>query len=120
MPRFALVAHDHPSPHWDLFLEAGDVLRTWRVAPLVDGVAVAAEAIGDHRPMYLDYEGPVSGGRGTVTRIDAGTFHWDCDDREIIVRLVGSRYSGKLRIADGAATFLSGPDPAPAAGPTPP
>jgi hypothetical protein len=26
----------------------------------------------DHRPRYLDYEGPISGGRGRVERLDAG------------------------------------------------
>lgn len=30
--------------------------------------------IGDHRKHYLAYEGPVSGGRGEVRRICAGTY----------------------------------------------
>ena len=34
---------------------------------------IAARRIGDHRKAYLDYEGPVSGGRGDVTRVDRGT-----------------------------------------------
>jgi hypothetical protein len=28
----------------------------------------------DHRTIYLDYEGPISGGRGEVSRWDAGHF----------------------------------------------
>src|SRR5690348_11647704 len=63
MPRFAILAHDHPAPHWDLFLEAGPVLRSWRLAgPLVVNTPIAAAPAPDHRLVYLDYEGPVSGG----------------------------------------------------------
>lgn len=31
-----------------------------------------AQRIADHRRLYLDYEGPVSGGRGSVRRLAAG------------------------------------------------
>ncbi len=75
MPRFVILEHDHPELHWDLMLEAGDVLRTWRLAaPPWPGERVRAEASFDHRTRYLDYEGPVSGNRGTVTAWDRGTF----------------------------------------------
>ena len=100
MPRFAILAHDHPVPHWDLFLEAGPVLRAWRIlAPFPAGGVVAAEPTGDHRQLYLDYEGPVSGGRGTVTRVDAGSFTWDADEPDrLVVRLNGARFVGTLMI----------------------
>src|SRR5205807_395991 len=43
MPRFVILEHDHPELHWDLMLEAGPVLRTWRLAaPPQPGRAVAA------------------------------------------------------------------------------
>ena len=75
MPRFVILEHDHPHLHWDLMLEAGAVLRTWRLAlPPRAGQDVPAEPLGDHRPLYLDYEGPVSGGRGQVRRWDWGTY----------------------------------------------
>ena len=58
MPRFVILEHDHPFPHLDFMIESGDRLRTWRLpnepAP---GVTFVAEAIGDHRKDYLDYEG---------------------------------------------------------------
>jgi len=75
VPRFVILHHDHPVPHWDLFLEAGAVLKAWRLfaEPRPDA-DIPAEANSDHRLPYLDYEGPVSGGRGTVTRVQAGTF----------------------------------------------
>lgn len=96
MPRFVILEHDHPFPHWDFMLEAGAVLRTWRLLALPEArEAVRAEAIGDHRVAYLDYEGPVSGGRGRVKRWDTGTFTWGRDDAErVVVRLQGQRWVG--------------------------
>lgn len=75
MSRFVILEHDHPHLHWDFMLEDGQELRTWRLesAP-VAGSAVYAIALGGHRLFYLDYEGPVSGGRGHVKRWDYGTF----------------------------------------------
>jgi hypothetical protein len=105
MPRFAILAHDHPAPHWDLFLEAGPVLRSWRLlAPLPAAGPVAAEPAADHRLNYLDYEGPVSGGRGTVARVDAGSFTWAADEADrLAVRLAGDRFVGTLTIRRTAA-----------------
>ncbi len=100
MPRFVLLYHQCPPDyprrsHWDLMLEAKGALRTWALAelprawraaygktvtacgecpPLAAGNEVEAQALSDHRPAYLDYQGPVSGERGTVTRIAAGTY----------------------------------------------
>jgi hypothetical protein len=30
------------------------------------------QRIADHRPIYLNYQGPISGGRGSVVRVDSG------------------------------------------------
>jgi hypothetical protein len=100
MPRYVILRHDHPALHWDLMLEAGGMLRTWRLAaPPEPGVSIAAEPIGDHRTLYLDYEGPVSGGRGTVQRWDAGTFTGEVDAPDALtVRLEGQRLRGRLTL----------------------
>jgi hypothetical protein len=76
MPRFAILEHDHPELHWDLLLERGPVLRAWRLAqpPTQIGQTIAAVALAEHRLVYLDYEGPVSGNRGTVRRWDHGFY----------------------------------------------
>lgn len=75
MPRFVILTHDHPFLHWDLLLESGAVLRAWRLlAEPLSAEIIAAEPLPDHRKPYLDYEGPVSGDRGSVARWDAGTF----------------------------------------------
>jgi hypothetical protein len=96
MPRFVILEHDWPERHWDLMLEAGAVLRTWRLAsPPEPGRSIAATAIGDHRLLYLDYEGPLSGNRGTVKRWDAGEFTWLTDaEGRVSVRLGGTRCCG--------------------------
>lgn len=75
MPRYTILEHDHPFLHWDLMLEDGDALRTWRLLARPDLQSVIeAEQLPDHRIAYLNYEGPVSGNRGCVHQWDAGTF----------------------------------------------
>ncbi len=56
-------------------LENGATLRTWRLSRPPDLAGpIEVRAIADHRLAYLTYEGPVSGNRGTVTRLLAGTY----------------------------------------------
>jgi len=75
MPSFVVLEHDHPRLHWDLMLDTGDALRTWRLGALPKtGVTTDCESLPDHRRAYLDYEGPVSGGRGRVSRVIAGQY----------------------------------------------
>ncbi len=113
MPRFVILRHDPPGgselpPHWDLMLEAGQVLRTWALAePPAAERPIVAEALPDHRTAYLDYEGPVSRDRGAVHRWDAGTVQWErATAREIVVRLQGYQVSGRATLtrADATAT----------------
>jgi hypothetical protein len=107
MPRFAILEHDWPARHWDFLLEAGPVLRAWRIrAEPALGTESPAEPNVDHRLLYLDYEGPVSGNRGAVTRWDAGTFDWVAvtPDR-IEVTLHGTRLRGRVVIEGGIARF---------------
>ena|SRR6056297_844391 len=90
--RFVILTHDHPHLHWDLMLEDESVLRTWRLSkPPLDSTMIEAEELPAHRKHYLDYEGPVSGGRGTVTRWDEGTYQLE-DDTENHLRVI---FSGK-------------------------
>lgn len=115
MPRFVILEHDHPHRHWDLMLETAGVLRTWRLASPPDGPGpIAAEAIGDHRLANLDYEGPVSGGRGTVVRWDRGELDWEKSSEGLVrVRLAGIRVSGPAvlkRNVEGQWVFIVGRD----------
>lgn len=110
VPRYAILEHDWPARHWDLFLEAGGTLRAWRLlAEPVPGAVVPAEPAADHRPLYLDYEGPVSDGRGVVSRWDGGQFDWIENGGRVVVEVRGGRLSGRLTITPTSpATAVAG------------
>jgi len=98
MSRFVILLHETPpaaarATHWDFMLETGNVLRTWALSeePRI-GRRIEAVALPDHRLAYLDYEGPVSGNRGTVTRWDAGQYSVEQEAPEhLTLRLHGAR-----------------------------
>jgi hypothetical protein len=103
MPRFVILEHDYPQLHYDLMLESGDVLWTWRLAcPPQIGDQQDAERVFDHRLLYLDYEGPISGNRGTVRRRDHGTLVWQRRENALIeVRLEGVMGHLEIRLMQG-------------------
>ncbi|MGO9115919.1 MAG: DNA polymerase ligase N-terminal domain-containing protein [Thermoguttaceae bacterium] len=101
MLRFALLIHDSPRGlHYDFFLEEGDVLKTWALPQLPEaGFEIPCEALANHRPVYLDYEGPISGDRGMVTRWDRGTYSVELwTDDEIIVEIAGAKLAGRVEL----------------------
>ena len=98
MPRFAVLQHDSPSGvHWDLLLESGASLRTWSLPrPPESGADLPAKRLADHRLIYLDYEGPISGGRGSVAAWDRGSFHIArSSESELVVELSGEKLRGR-------------------------
>ncbi len=83
MARTVLLLHELPdgSAHHDWMLEApGVVVDPARVLTFRIGLgqgprgeaAFHGERLSDHRADYLTYEGPVSGGRGVVSRVISG------------------------------------------------
>lgn len=77
--RFAVLRHELApgDVHRDLLVAGAPEgkLFAWKLAgplPESPGESVAAERNFDHRELYLEYEGPVSGGRGTVSREHGG------------------------------------------------
>ena len=75
--RFVVQEHTTPDGvHWDLMLEKGDALTTFRLEQppqvALDG-AVSAVKIFDHPLRFLTYEGPVQKGTGRVRIVDRGT-----------------------------------------------
>lgn len=108
--RFVLLEHDHPFRHWDLMLDAGTALRTWRLsAPPVDSSPLQITPLGDHRRAYLDYEGPVSGDRGTVKRWDVGEYTLGEDTGDAVgVDLEGEVTRGHLRMTKNADGIWEG------------
>lgn len=103
MPRFVILRHELPpghdrGTHFDLMLEVGGVLRTWALPELPEvGKAIEAEALPDHRLAYLEYEGPVSGNRGAVSRVEEGEYE-KVEETEALLRfrLVGKLIVGML------------------------
>jgi hypothetical protein len=96
VPQFVVLVHDHPVHHWDFMLEKEAALRTWRLArqPSEPG-PIDAEALADHRLSYLDYEGLVSGNRGSVHRFDRGEFAHVAETTErIVIELYGAVLRG--------------------------
>src|SRR4051794_37705898 len=75
--RYVVLRHEGvPDPHFDLMFESsrGSALLTWRspIWPLEAGTILTE--LRPHRSTYLEHEGPVSGDRGHVLRIAAGTY----------------------------------------------
>ena len=102
--RFVVLFHtQRQGDHFDLMIDDGSWLATWktREAPetACDG-EMDCLRIGDHRRIYLDYEGPVSGDRGDVKQHDAGQcvihvksqHRWD-------VTFEGKRLKGQFTLA---------------------
>ena len=101
--RFVILHHIAPGgEHWDFMIEQEDHLATWQMArEPTDRQAFPIECvrINDHRKRYLDYEGPISGGRGVVTRVDQGTY--GClfvDESTWVLHLQGRRLQGEFRL----------------------
>ena len=76
MLRHVVLHHSgFGQPHFDLMFETSpdSLLATWRSDRWPIDKDAQLHPAGDHRRAYLDYEGPVSGDRGVVRRIAAGT-----------------------------------------------
>ena len=105
MPRYVILRHENPQGvHFDFMLESAGALKTWSLMePPQAGLEIACEALADHRLAYLDYEGPISGGRGSVARWDRGVFAiLRQSDAEWVVELAGERLAGEAVLSRSA------------------
>ncbi|MEW6198949.1 MAG: DNA polymerase ligase N-terminal domain-containing protein [Planctomycetota bacterium] len=102
---FALLEHTTGTDrHWDLLIEApgAERLATWRLAanPLETVGAVPAERLQDHRRVYLEFEGELTGGRGIVRRLDrGGAVVRTMKEDEAAFALAGEQLRGDFEIA---------------------
>jgi hypothetical protein len=112
MPRFVVLEHRWNGVHWDFMLEEPEssTLRTWAIdAPIVPGAVLPARALGDHRLVYLDYEGEVSGGRGVVRQVDRGTYVIDTWTPSLVrVRIEGAQLVGEVELREAVSTSGTG------------
>lgn len=112
MLRFVVLTHDWPHLHWDFLVEmtAESALRSWRLEqPPEPGLLIRADALPDHRRLYLDYEGPISGNRGEVARWDFGEADiCSKGPDEVTLEIRGQRIQGRAvltRVAGDEWTF---------------
>ncbi len=114
MARFVIQEHTTPAGvHWDLMLEQGAALLTFRlpVPPAqAASAATAATKIHDHPLRFLTYEGPVQKNTGRVRIADRGRLHIEtqADDR-IAFALQGQTLHGAFTLtrADAAEWILT-------------
>jgi len=113
MPRTVVLRHDHPdsSHHFDWLFEPGGtgpadpdarVLITFRLATpphTALGETLAATRLPPHRRLYLDYEGPLTGERGTVRCCDRGELELLEEGKHGLTALLsGDLLRGKIRL----------------------
>lgn len=104
MPRFTISRHtgSKEGDHYDLMIEEGEALKTWRIATPSFQAPQAARQIKDHRKLYLEYEGEISDKRGTVRIWDTGVYAVDVwDENRIQIAVVGRVLRTRLRLERG-------------------
>jgi hypothetical protein len=76
------------------------MLRGWALPePPRPSVRCVAEMLADHRVEYLDYEGPVSGGRGEVSQWDSGRCDLLVSDEDrIVLQVAGMKLQGRVEL----------------------
>lgn len=81
--RFALLFHRVPpadprSDHYDLLLEIPGTLLSWElsVKPFQQDGTTIGRQLPNHRLLYLDYQGPLTGNRGQVEQVFVGELQW--------------------------------------------
>lgn len=76
--KFVIQKHTKArAVHWDLMLETGDVLQTYRIElppQELYNQRTTAIRIFDHPLKFLTYEGSLSEGKGLVQIADSGTY----------------------------------------------
>ncbi len=112
--RFVVQEHtvEPGDVHYDLMLEDAEVLVTFQLERSPDASGVAGSRSFDHRPRYLDYEGPVSKGRGEVRIWDRGEVTDVVGvprDADYQGRFTGQRLAGLWRIATVGETIRFSP-----------
>lgn len=105
MTRFVILHHRlADGEHWDLMLEHQGTLLTWQLLSEPQGLEslpIAARRIENHRLAYLDYEGPISGNRGNVRRVEAGDVQVEqLDDSLCVFSLHGDLLVGRFRLVE--------------------
>jgi bifunctional non-homologous end joining protein LigD len=102
--RYAIQRHerrDEPA-HWDLMLESGDILETYRVNKPPEEWGkdpIEAVKIFDHPLKFLTYEGSVNDGRGSVAIADSGTYRvLSKNEKRLTLNFAGEILKGEFEL----------------------
>ncbi len=104
MKRFVIHRHSRQQQqvHWDLMLEVGDALRTYRVnVPPQQWASATAEAVRifDHPLRFLSYQGIVNDGFGRIQRVEQGTYEpLSESDRQLRLQLQGGTLKATITL----------------------
>src|SRR5688572_8384601 len=77
MARFTIARHTGAADgkdHFDLFLERGGALKSWRLRTTEFLETTPASEAPDHDLKYLTYEGKLTGNKGSVAVVETGTW----------------------------------------------
>ena len=101
--RFVVLLHSWKGgDHYDLMIDDGGRLATFKSIHPPESAGndgLECTRIGEHRRIYLDYEGPVSEDRGFVRRHDAGTCILEArSESQWRVTFQGRRLRGSFRL----------------------
>lgn len=97
--RYVIQKHWTDPLHYDLMFEKGDFLETYSIseAPTFQNFeSITIRKIQPHRLLYLTYEGPISGNRGTVEIWDQGFYSWPSFEEELL--FLGNKLQGVFRV----------------------
>lgn len=127
---FVILLHSGNGPaHYDFLLEGSAMAETWQFlddpAALMPSSAgelggkrarpkaaekileIPAKKIQDHRLMYMDYEGPLSRGRGSVRQLDKGTYEMiSRSATSLEFRLAGRTMKGIFRLEQAQGRWI--------------
>ena len=107
-----ILYHEMPATlqrpsHWDLMLEDGAHLVTWALDQLpTPGVEATGEMLAPHRLAYLDYEGPVTAGRGSVKCVMRGEYTGSIEESSFSIRLMVAWGEGACAAWTGSTISL--------------
>jgi len=93
------VSHGREIPNCQQVL--GSALKTWSLPQSPEANReMTCQALPDHRLAYLDYEGPISDGRGSVARWDQGMYQTvEQTSMRWVIELHGAKLDGRTTLA---------------------
>ena len=105
--KFVVQRHERQNEptHWDLMLESGGILETYRVGEPPEqwgSNPIEAVRIFDHPLKFLTYQGIVNEGKGSVKIADSGTYNVLSQNKTLLtLEIAGATLKGEFTFAIG-------------------